>query len=200
MIIGILTFKGGQAKTTTAVHLAATFATDASTALIDCDPNESALTWARLGNLPFETVPEPETARVSRVHHHLVIDTNARPEEKHIRSIQKNCDLIVLPVTPDPLALNVLTKTLTALASVEKEKLRVLLTICPPYPSRDAENARRLIVNSNLPIFTGQIRRAVAFQRAWQAGMTVDKVNDPRAQDCAADYAKVAREILKAVK
>jgi Cys-tRNA(Pro)/Cys-tRNA(Cys) deacylase len=50
------------------------------------------------------------------------------------------------------------------------------------------------------PLFTGQIRRAVAFQRAALAGTTVDQVADARAEDCAADYERVGKEVLKLVK
>jgi chromosome partitioning protein len=47
MIITIASFKGGVAKTTTAVHLAAYLQDRSPTLLIDGDPNRSATGWSR---------------------------------------------------------------------------------------------------------------------------------------------------------
>lgn len=200
MIISVLSFKGGQAKTTSAVHLAGFLSRRGSTALIDADINESALKWASRGALPFDVVGEEETASAARTHEHLLIDSAARPEPKKIEAIARNSNLIVLPVTPDALSLDVLKLTLDSLKNVEAGKYRILLTICPPYPSHDADDARRLIEKSGLPIFKGQIRRAVAFQRAALSGCLVGDVADPRAAECAADYEAIGNEILKLVK
>ena len=200
MILGVISFKGGQAKTTTAVHLAGFLSKRASTVLIDCDPNRSALTWSRNEQLPFKVVDEMQTARVARQFEHLVIDTKARPVRSDIESLEQNCDLLVLPVTPDPLSLEALMLTLEALGEMDKKRYRVLLTICPPFPSHDDEDARRLITGAGLPMFSGQIRRAVAFQRAALAGVLVGDVADPRAEECAGDYEGIGKEILKLVK
>ena len=77
MILGILSFKGGQAKTTSAVHIAAFLSKRASTVLIDSDLNRSALTWAGRGELPFAVVDEQQTARAARQYENIVIDTKA---------------------------------------------------------------------------------------------------------------------------
>src|SRR5262245_51267530 len=200
MILGILSFKGGQAKTTTAVHLAGFFSGRGTSALIDCDPNRSALTWAKNGQLPFRVVDELQTARVAREVEHLIVDTKARPIRDDIESLEKNCDLLILPVTPDPLSLEALMLTLEGLGSIDKKSYRVLLTIVPPFPSHDAADARRLIAGAGLPIFSGEIRRAVCFQRAALAGVLVGEVSDPRAEESAADYQAIGKEILRVTK
>lgn len=162
--------------------------------------NESALRWAARGQLPFDVVSEAETARAAQTHDNLVIDSAARPEPRKIEAIARNSNLIVLPVTPDALSLDVLKLTLDSLKNVEEGKYRILLTICPPYPSHDAQDARRLIEKSGLPVFKGQIRRAVAFQRAALSGCLVSDVADPRATECATDYEAIGQEILRLVK
>jgi chromosome partitioning protein len=58
MLITIASFKGGVAKTTTAVHLAAYLQDRSPTLLIDGDPNRSATGWSRRGHLPFKVVDE----------------------------------------------------------------------------------------------------------------------------------------------
>lgn len=200
MILGILSFKGGQAKTTSAVHIAAFLSKRASTVLIDSDLNRSALTWAGRGELPFAVVDEQQTARAARQYENIVIDTKARPLSGDIKSLEKNCDLLILPVTPDALSIDALKLTLEALGQIDKAKYRILLTICPPFPSHDADDARRLLTQAGLPLFEGQIRRAVAFQRAGLAGTTVDQVADSRAEECSADYEAIGKEILRIVK
>ena len=58
MIITVASFKGGQAKTTSAVHLAAFFSKRGKTLLIDGDPNRSASSWAKRKSLPFMVCDE----------------------------------------------------------------------------------------------------------------------------------------------
>ncbi len=62
MIITVASFKGGVAKTTTAVHLATCLNEKAKTLLIDGDPNRSASGWAKRGNLPFTVIDERQAA------------------------------------------------------------------------------------------------------------------------------------------
>ena len=201
MILGCLSFKGGVSKTTTSIHLAAFLSKRKPTALIDCDPNRSAQNWAARGApLPFTVVDELQTARVARQFENLVIDTKARPVAEDIKSLEANCDLLILPTTPDPLSLDALMLTLDALGTLDKNRYRILLTIVPPFPSHDGDDARLILQKKKYPLFTGQIRRAVAFQRAALAGTTVDQVSDPRAAECAADYEQIGKEILKLVK
>ena len=84
MIITIASFKGGVAKTTTAVHLAAYFQDKLPTLLIDGDPNRSATGWSRRGQLPFKVVDERQAAKYARDFEHCVIDTEAHVLRKKI--------------------------------------------------------------------------------------------------------------------
>lgn len=195
-IIGLLSYKGGQAKTTSAVHLAGYLGRQASTCLIDCDLNRSALAWADKGGLPFEVVDEGQTARAARRFEHLVIDTKARPGAADLEAMAANCDALIIPCTPDRLALDALRLTLDALGRLDPAGYRVLLTICPPRPSRDADDTRAALSAAGLPVFEGLIPRAVAFQRAALAGCLVDETGDPRAAECAAAYQAIGDELL----
>jgi len=47
---------------------------------------------------------------------------------------------------------------------LESERYRILLTVVPPKPSRDEEEAREAL--QSLPLFDTSIRRLVAFQKA----------------------------------
>ena len=196
MILTVAGFKGGVGKSTTAIHLAAFLAEYAPTALVDGDPNRSATGWAKRGPLPFTVVGEREIARAARGHEHLVIDTPARPSREDLEELAAGCDLIVLPTLPNLLDLDALMAIVETLRSIGTDKFRALLTIVPPKPAKDAEEARAALAEAGLPVFAGSVRRATAFAKAAVAGCVVRDVKDARAADCWADYAAVGREVL----
>jgi chromosome partitioning protein len=196
MYITCLGFKGGVAKTTTAIHLAGCLSERGPTLLIDGDANRSALAWAENGKLPFRVVDERQGARAARDFEYVVIDTAARPAPEDIRTLADGCDLLILPTTPEAMALRALFDTAGALTELSAERFRVLLTIVPPKPSRDGEEAVTALTAAGLPVFATSIRRYVAFQKASLGGLLVRDVDDPKAGAAWADYAAVAGEIL----
>lgn len=197
MIITIASFKGGVGKTTTAIHLARFLAERAPTALIDGDPNRSSSLWASRGMTPpFTVVGENRLAQAARSHEHLVIDTKARPDPADLKALAEGADLLVLPCTPDPFALDALMQTVDSVRQLAADRYRILLTIVPPAPMTDGIAAREIMLRAALPLFAGEIRRTVAFQRAALLGLTVDALRNDISHVAWRDYERIGEEIL----
>lgn len=196
MILTIASFKGGQAKTTTAVHLAAHLNSQKPTLLIDGDPNRSATAWSRRKGFPFKVVDERQAARFSRDFEHIVIDTQARPSEDDLKSLAEGCDQLIIPLTPDALSLDTLFLITDALKSFGANRFRILLTIVPPKPSKDGDEIYGQLLEAKIPVFEHSIRRYKAFQKAALDGVLVNQVDDLHAADGWNDYEAVARTIL----
>jgi chromosome partitioning protein len=196
MIITVASFKGGVGKTTTAIHLSAYFQSKAPTLLIDGDPNRSATGWSKRGSLKFKVVDEKQSAKYARDFEHIVIDTQARPEQEDLEALVGGCDLLVIPSTPDALALDAMMLTVAALQKLDTKNYKILLTVIPPKPSKDGREARDMLAGAGLPLFTGEIRRFVAFQKAALAGVSVSEANDPKSGIAWLDYKKIGGEIL----
>lgn len=197
MIITVASFKGGVGKTTTAVHLAAYLANQSSTLLIDGDPNRSATRWDERGGLPFKVVDERKAAKYARSVDHIVIDTQARPEQEDLEALADGCDRLIIPCTPDALALDAMMLTVKTLHQLGSDRYRILLTIIPPKPSKDGEEARMMLADAGLPIFKTAIRRYAVFKKAALEGTLVNGITDKKARIAWGDYQSLGKEIQR---
>jgi chromosome partitioning protein len=114
--ISIGNFKGGSAKTTSAIHIAAYMQTLGPTILGDGDIVRASVKWSARGTgMPFKVVPIAQLAKEMRaaMYDHVVIDAEANPSDENFKDIAKGCDLLVIPTEADSTARDRLIYTLT---------------------------------------------------------------------------------------
>ena len=185
-----------MSKTTSAIHLAALL--DGNNLVIDSDPNRSASTWAKRGNLPFKVCGDMEAAKLLRSHSFdwIIIDTPARPNDAEVEELARGCDLLITPTTPDTLGLDAMV--LLARSLPKSANWRVLLTMVPPRPQKDGEQAMEVLTSNGFPVFSRGIRFYKAYKDAATAGTPVHAVKGGKVP--WSDWKAIKNEILKAAK
>lgn len=203
MIVTVTSHKGGVAKTTTAMHLAAYLERrdgEGSTVVVDADPNGSALGWARRsrGNLPFEVVSSREAGerRVTRSFSNVVIDTQGRPRGEALERLVAQCDLLVVPTTPEAGStetIMLMAHDIQALAG--RADYKVLLVMVKWY-NRRAARARSSLEKRGVPMFQAEIRDRAAFATGELMGLPVGELKGKGAREGWMDYEAAAREVI----
>lgn len=192
-IITVTGYKGGVAKTTTAVHLATYFSDIGKTLLIDSDPNRSALkTWNRDSRLPFQVVDERQAISAIAGNDWVIIDTPARPESEDLQELAKGCALLILPTAPDVLCLD---PALATARDIGEPNYKFLVTVVPPKPSREGEDFITALQEAGLPVFRQTIRRSAGFQKAAKEGVPIRDVKPSNLRLGWQDYKQLGREI-----
>jgi len=194
MIITVAGFKGGVGKTTTAVHLACYFAKKSDkTLLVDGDPNRSSLSWSKRGTLPFQVCDLMSAAKASRGKEHVIVDTEAHPDEDELQALAEGCDLLVLPSTPDALALEALLSTVDNLQNLTA--YGVVVTMVDSRKKGTATQAKETLNRLSIPVFNQMIRRLTAYEKAALAGVPVYETGDRFGRIAWGEYESLAKEI-----
>jgi chromosome partitioning protein len=180
--VAVANLKGGTAKTVTSYFLATALARRGRTLLVDCDPQGSALSWARAaeeggGEVPFEVVGLPVRDVHRRIKglasdfEHVVLDTPPL-ELPIVRSALLAAETVIVAIPPTEIDLDRVMATLDLVAEAEalNEGLtfRVLLTRVLST-ARDGRDAREEMgeMEPPLPVMEAEVPALVAYSRAF---------------------------------
>jgi len=200
MINCVASYKGGAAKTTTAIHVAAYMQTLAPTILADGDIVRASSKWAARSDgtgLSFKVVPIGQLAKHVRDYEHVVIDTEANPSDEDFKDAAQGCDLLIIPAEPETTASDGLTYTLAKLREMKHERYRVLLTKVPPPPQTEGMQLRKSLKEMGIPVSKAEIPLLVAYRKALADGITARGIGcDANARRAWPAYEKVGKEII----
>ena len=200
-LVAVLSQKGGSGKTTLALALAVAHErAGGRAAVIDLDPQGSAVTWRRLRIAPSPTVvathPNRLAASLQDVRHAgaslVVADTPPR-EAGGAAAIARLADLVLIPSRPATLDLASVPPTL---AVCEGRNAAVILNACPTRGSwiSEATETVRFLGVALCPVTLG-IR--VVHARAITAGLTAQEA-EPNSL-AAAEVANLYQWIMEKI-
>ena len=111
-IIAIATNKGGAGKTTLSINLAAGLAHHGSAAILDADPQRSALQWHAMSSNPealpvFEASDEirEQIVELQKDFQYIVTDCPPSVEAAQTYDVLLSSDVVLIPVQPSPMDL-----------------------------------------------------------------------------------------------
>ena len=200
--------KGGSGKTTIATNLSSLFANRNETAvLIDYDPQGSASQWLQSRQSERKAIHgvaayRKSTAQVTRSFHlrnipadtsKVIIDTPSGLNGSLLNELVRECDIVLIPVTPSPIDIRATTFFIKD------------LLLCPAYrtaPKRVAVVANRVrkntLVYSKLELFLNSLnipfiatfRDTQYYVRASEYGLGLHDLDNARQNDLS-DWQKL---------
>jgi chromosome partitioning protein len=202
VVITVSSYKGGVGKSTSSIHVAGALGLHRPTLLIDRDRHPGALKWYSKGkDWSFDAIAASEaTAEVVRHYKatgNIVVDTPAAPTAEELIEYGSRSDIVLVPTTPDAMALEALVDTVKTLKTRSVE-YRVLLVAVPPAPSREGARARASLQRVGVPVLSAEIPRAAAFQHAALSGRLVRDVRGRRSAELWSAYENATLELVKA--
>jgi len=198
-IIGFINRKGGAGKTTLAVGVAGALSHRHQVGLIDSDPQGSAVHWlAGFDGFPVVHAADGDTlsrALETASHHPEVLTVVDAPPlaPEATGAILAHADLVVVPVTPSAVDLDVSRGLLKHISESGRRGLAVLNMADPRTTiSRDM---REVIPRFGVPLAETEIHRRVAHAEASVARLPVTHYH--RGSLAAGEVRDLAREILE---
>jgi chromosome partitioning protein len=200
--VAVFSNKGGSGKTTIAVHLALAWAQGAPTALLDVDPQGTAIEWLRRRPADIKSpLAIPATGReavqqalkLAREENYRYVVLDLPPHSSaQIAWLLSEADLIVVPTRATAADLVTIKQTVD-LVHASKRKAGFVLNAFKPNLV-EAKEIAPLLAKYNLPII-GALADRIAYSRGLPAGLGGHELGDESATE---EVIKLAKKVLQA--
>lgn len=185
----VISQKGGAGKTTLALHLAiAAMQAGKLAGVIDVDPQESAIKWARIRDEhspPVTKAVTPELGEMRQTAEDagadvLIIDTSPRANAECI-AIAKIADLIIVPSRPSVLDLQSIADTIELLEQAGAKGRTVVVLNAVAARTTEGKDAAAVLNGLDVTLAPTRIGERADYRHALTAGKGVTEL-DPKSQ------------------
>jgi chromosome partitioning protein len=200
--VAVFSNKGGSGKTTIAVHLALAWAQGAPTALLDVDPQGTAIEWLRRRPADLKSpLAVPATGReavqqalkLAREENYRYVVLDLPPHSSaQIAWLLSEADLIVVPTRATAADLVTIKQTVD-LVHASKRKAGFVLNAFKPNLV-EAKEIAPILAQYSLPVI-GALGDRIAYSRGLPAGLGGHELGDDSATD---EVMKLAKKVLQA--
>ena len=205
-LIAVANQKGGVGKTTVTMQLGAALSRRFQVLVVDVDPQQSSVWWAENVHrrLPFDFAGKQSPKALARLrdlrveYDYVLVDTPGSLEDTAIlETVLDAADEVVVPLTPEPLAIDPTVRTITRLIEPRHAYFRVLLNrIDPRIPSQLKIWQRMLDSDYGLPRFDTHLRQYKLHADAPVLGELVTSIRDTqRTAGLISDVTRVGYEM-----
>ncbi|WES66030.1 ParA family protein [Microbacter sp. GSS18] len=189
-IVAVANQKGGVGKTTVTMQLAAALSRRFRVLVVDVDPQQSTVWWADNagGNLPFDFAGNQQPQVLSRLrdlggdYDFVLVDTPGSLEDtRTLETVLDAAGEVIVPLVPEPLAVEPTMRTITRLIDPRDVSYRVLLNrIDARIPLQLPQWRHLLDTTLGVPRFDAYLRQYKAHADAPIAGQLVTDLRDTR--------------------
>jgi chromosome partitioning protein len=205
-IIAVVGNKGGAGKTTLSVNLAAGLLRESSIAVVDADPQGSALQWSAIVDEP-ESVPvygasdnlHEQVTTLLQEYDTLVVDCPPSVHAPQTSAVLELGDLALIPVQPSPVDLWATVHIEKAIARAQETNpsLRSMLVI-NQLESRTilSRLVREALNEISLPVAETAVRRRAIYRNSALEGRSVFDMGR-RGADAVEELEQLIREVTQ---
>lgn len=204
-IIAVVGNKGGAGKTTLSVNIASYLAQNNSVAVVDADPQGSAVQWRAFSENDdtvgvYEAVEDlhKQVDILSQEYHYIVIDCPPSVHAIQTTTVLSFCDIALIPVQPSPIDLwaTVHIEEAVNKALEENHRLRSLLVINQlEVRTTLSKLVRDALTEIRLPVANTSLRRRAIFRTSALEGKSIFDMGS-RGADAAKEIEELVQEVM----
>lgn len=203
-VLALVANKGGVGKTTLAMNMTDVLARRAPTALLDADPQASALQWRTIADHSELTVidassdPAGVIEKASARYRYIVVDCPPSIDAAQTRAALRVADIALIPVQPSPVDLWATVNVTETIDRVRgsKHPLRALLVINQLEARTTLSRLlREALSEIDIAVAGTPIRRRAAYRACALEGKTVLDLGR-RGAEAATELEQLTNEVM----